>query len=179
MKPLAQREDEKLSRDRGVFIYGGELYPDYLKNGNGMQFIEPTARQFCKGKGVDVGAGKWPLPGALPVDAKQFNHATFLPRGPWDFIFSSHCLEHLIDPVAALEHWRDRLKKDRGVVFLYLPHPDQKYWRPQFCRKHLHLFWPRDVATMLEDLGFVDVMHGERDLMWSFAVVGFTGAATA
>ena len=25
----------------------------------------------------------------------------------------------------------------------------------------------------LRDLGYVDVIHGERDLAWSFAVVGF------
>jgi len=26
---------------------------------------------------------------------------------------------------------------------------------------------------MLRDLGFIDVIHSERDLAWSFAVVGF------
>jgi hypothetical protein len=48
-----------------------------------------------------------------------------------------------------------------------------RYWRPQHNRKHLHLFWPADVSEMLVDLGFVDVLHSERDLYWSFAVVGF------
>lgn len=156
-----------------VFSYRGSLYPDYLKHGNACQFITPTALQFCKGKGVDVGAGKWPLPGAMPIDTKTPRWTpTYLPPGPFDYVFSSHCLEHLTDPVAALEHWQTRLKKG-GVLFLYLPHPEMRYWRPQFCRKHRHLFWPADVAEMLRDLGFVDVIHGERDLAWSFATVGF------
>jgi SAM-dependent methyltransferase len=156
-----------------VFEYLGEKYPSYLRDGNACRFIALTALQFCKGRGVDVGAGKWPLPGAIPIDQKTPNYTpTYLPPGPLDYVFSSHCLEHLVNPVQALEHWHSRLRSG-GCVFLYLPHPDQKYWRPQHCRKHLHLFWPADVSEMLKDLGFVDVIHGERDLAWSFAAVGF------
>jgi SAM-dependent methyltransferase len=155
-----------------LFTYKGELYPEYLKGGNAMQFIAPTALQFCKGRGLDVGAGKWPLPGAVPIDRDRGERAVELPAGHWDYIFSSHCLEHLENPVEAIEHWKTRLRIG-GVLFLYLPHEDMTYWRPQNCRKHLHLFRPKDVAEMMTDLGFVDVIHGERDLAWSFAVVGF------
>lgn len=159
-----------------VFEYRGETFPDYLRRGNACRFIAPTALEFCRGDGLDVGASEWPLPGAVPIDVKTGGDAMALPLRfnsyPWDFIFSSHCLEHLANPVAALEHWRDRLV-DGGVLFLYLPHPAMRYWRPQNCRKHLHLFHPEDTAEMLRDLGFVNVMHGERDLAWSFAVVGF------
>jgi len=95
-----------------------------------------------------------------------------LPEGIFDYAFSSHLLEHLADPVAAIEHWKTRLRAG-GVLFLYLPHPEMTYWRPQNCRKHLHIFHPADIAEMLRDLGFVDVLHGERDLAWSFPVVGF------
>lgn len=97
-----------------------------------------------------------------------------LPEGEFDFIFSSHCLEHLDNPVAALEHWKTRLKPG-GVLFLYLPSPQMEYWRPQHCRKHLHQWQPVDMAQLVSDLGFVDVIHSERDLFWSFAVVGFNG----
>jgi SAM-dependent methyltransferase len=161
-----------------LFEYRGRRYPEYLKHGNAMQFIAPTAAQFCKGRGVDVGGGKWPLPGAIVVDPSgttpgyEHSNALNLPDGEWDYIFSSHCLEHLVNPVAALDHWKTRLRPG-GVLFLYLPHPDMRYWRPQHCRRHLHLFWPADVADMLCDLGFVNVIHGERDLAWSFAAVGF------
>ena len=157
-----------------LFEYRGAKYPEYLKHGNAMQYIAPVAAQFCRGHGLDVGAGKWPLPGAQPVEHANGGDALALPEGAFDFVFSSHCLEHLADPVAALEHWRSRLRPG-GVLFLYLPHPDMRYWRPQLCRKHRHIFWPRDTAEMLTDLGFVDVIFGERDLAWSFAVVGWRG----
>lgn len=164
--------------NEGIFEYRGALYPEYLKTGNAMQFIAATAAHFCKGRGLDVGAGRWPLPGAEQIENGKLNGKTtlyaadYLPAGEWDYIFSSHCLEHLPNPVATLEHWKTRLKLG-GTLFLYLPHPAMEYWRPQNCRKHLHLFYPADVAQMLRDLGFVDVIHGERDLAWSFAVVGF------
>ncbi len=157
-----------------IFEYRGTKYPEYLKHGNACQFIAPTALQFCKGNGLDVGASNWPLPGATPIGPPNGWDAMKLPSGEFDYVFSSHCLEHLGNPVEAIEHWKTRLRPG-GVLFLYLPHPEQKYWRPQNCRKHLHLFYPKDVAEMLRDLGFVGVMHGERDLAWSFACVGFNG----
>lgn len=156
-----------------IFEYRGAKYPDYIRNGNACRFILPMAAEFCQGRGLDVGAGKWPLPGATPVDLASGGDAMALPEGLFNFVFSSHCLEHLDDPVAAIEHWKSRIVPG-GLLFLYLPHPDMRYWRPQFNRKHRHLFWPKDTAEMLSDLGFVDIIHSERDLAWGFAVVGFT-----
>ena len=94
--------------------------------------------------------------------------------GEYDYVFSSHCLEHLVDPVGALLHWKTRIKPG-GVLFLYLPHPSMTYWKPQHCRKHLHTWRPEDMAEIVRDLGFKDVIHSERDLAWSFAVVGRRG----
>lgn len=156
-----------------VFEYRGGLYPEYLKHGNACQFIVPTAQQFCKGHGLDIGGGRWPLPGAEIVDARLGGDAMCLTPRVWDYIFSSHCLEHLLDPIAALEHWKSRIRPG-GVLFLYLPHPDMVYWRPQHCRKHRHSWQPTQMAEILSDLGFINVIHGERDLAWSFAVVGWT-----
>jgi SAM-dependent methyltransferase len=163
---------ERIAVDSPLFEYKGQQYPDYLRHGNAMQFIEPVAKQFCRGVGLDIGCGQWPLPGARPIDLARGNNAEALPEGQWQYVFSSHLLEHLPNPVAALEHWKTRLRPG-GVLFLYLPHPDMEYWRPQHCRKHLHLFYPSDVADMLQALGFVDVIHGHRDLAWSFACVGW------
>jgi SAM-dependent methyltransferase len=157
-----------------LFVYDGEVYPTYLREGNGMRFIAPVAQHFCRGVGLDVGCGKWPLAGAIPVELKDGGDAMNLPEGHFDYIASSHCLEHLIDPVGALEHWRERLRPG-GVLLLYLPHHTQRYWRPSRCRKHLHAWRPDDMAQILRDLGFVDVIHSERDLAWSFSVVGFNG----
>lgn len=155
-----------------IFDYRNRLYPEYLRNGNACRFIVPIAQQFCVGEGVDVGPGRWPFPGATPVDVGSEYSAMALPPGPFDYVFSSHCLEHLRNPIAALEHWRTRLKP-QGVLFLYLPHPDMEYWLPQNCRKHLHSWSPGQMRRILVDLGFSDVLASERDLAWSFSVVAF------
>lgn len=159
-----------------IYEYRGSRFPDYLKRGNACQFIAPTALQFCRGVGLDIGCGKWPLPGAIGLDESKGDSARELPAGPFDYIFSSHCLEHLPNPIAALEHWQSRLRSG-GVLFLYLPHPDMTYWKPQNCRKHLHTWTPAQMAEIVSDLGFRDVIHSERDLAWSFAVVGWNGRA--
>ena len=155
-----------------LFEFAGQTYPSFIRDGNAMQYVEPIARQFCKGDGLDIGSGGWPLPGARPIEITRGADALALPDGLFDFAFSSHCLEHLINPVAALEHWKTRIRPG-GVLFLYLPHPAAAMWRPQHNREHLHLFYPADVAQLLRDLGFVDVLHSERDLAYGFSVVGF------
>jgi SAM-dependent methyltransferase len=155
-----------------IFEYRGSLYPDYLKHGNACQYVAPVAKKFCVGHGLDVGAGRWPLDGAIPVELRDGGDAMNLPAGLHDYVFSSHALEHLEDPIAALEHWKTRLRSG-GVLFLYLPHPDMTYWLPQHCRKHRHTWAPERMDQIVRDLGFVNVIRSERDLAWGFAVVGF------
>lgn len=165
-----------------LFEYDGAIYPTYLKTGDACQFIAPIAKFFCRGVGVDVGSGRWPLEGAVAVDSSSPHDkydAYHLPsnenrelHGLWDYVFSSHCLEHLVNPVEALLHWKNSLRSG-GVLFLYLPHPEMLYWQPTRNRKHLHIWQPAHVAFMLRDLGFTGVIHSERDLAWSFAVVGW------
>ena len=155
-----------------MYTYKGKLYPDYLKGGNASQFIIPVAKYFCHGVGLDIGAGKWPLPGSIPIDVDTAHNAYSLPEGLYDYIFSSHCLEHLADPISALEYWKTKIRKG-GVLFLYLPHPEMEYWLPQNNRKHLHSWYPEDMVKIINDLGFTDVIYSERDLEWSFAVVGY------
>ncbi len=159
-----------------IYEYKGQIYPDYLKRGNAVQFIIPTAQQFCKGLGLDIGGtNEWKFPEAKIINpiyhlnTDAFNLPEKVPG--WDYIFSSHCLEHLDDYVKALEHWRYRLKEN-GQIFLYLPHPDMQYWQPQNCHKHLHMFTPEHIAQVLRDIGFGYVLASERDLNWSFAVTG-------
>lgn len=153
----------------------GRLFPALLTRGNMMQYVEPIARQFCVGDGLDIGCGEHPFPGALPIDRNRGGDAMALPDGQFAFVFSSHALEHVPNPVAAIEHWKTRLRPG-GVLFLYLPcggpagFPE---WRPARNKEHLHTFYPADVAQMLRDLGFVDVIHSGIDLAGGFSVVGW------
>lgn len=150
-------------------------YPAFQAKGNASQFAIPFAKHFCKGYGVDIGFchDEWKFPfavGADISDTKNNYHAHNLPSN-LDFIYSSHCLEHLPDWVGSIDYWSSVLNKD-SVLFMYLPHPDQKYWKPWNNRKHLHTLYPKDVAACMRKFGFVDVISSERDLNHSYCVVG-------
>ena len=155
--------------------YHGKSYPLFQTEGHAAQFIKPFALHFCKGRGFDIGCHKleWALPDAQPIDLTLQDEydAYNLPNGEVDYIFSSHCLEHLTDWVDALDYWVDHLRIG-GVLFLYLPHFDQEYWRPWNNRKHLHVLTPEVIQAYLEDKGFTNIFCSGRDLNDSFAIVG-------
>ena len=94
-------------------------YPVFQTNGNAARFIMPFAQEICKGKGLDIGCGKedWSLPGSIPIDIEFTDkwHATLLPNYKYDYVFSSHCLEHLMDWVRVLDYWTTRIKKN-GII---------------------------------------------------------------
>jgi SAM-dependent methyltransferase len=94
------------------------------------------------GEGLDIGCNRpeWAFPGAILIDPILSGewHAYNLPDKQYDYIFSSHCLEHLEDWVGALDYWKTRLKRG-GTIFLYLPHYSQTYWRPWNNRKHVSI----------------------------------------
>jgi len=155
--------------------YNGKDYLSFQADGFAAQFAFPFAKHFCAGTGYDIGCNRkeWALPGAIPVDLNFDDEweAFNLPETPVDYIFSSHCLEHLPDWVGALDYWHSKLKID-GKLFLYLPHYDQEYWRPWNNLKHLHIFTPRIIEDYMESRGYKNIFCSERDLNHSFMVVG-------
>ena len=109
----------------------------------------------------------------MPIDLEfdDLYHANNLPIRPVDYIFSSHCLEHVNDWVETMDYWYERLKEG-GVLFLYLPHYDQKYWRPWNNRKHKHVFTVEIVKNYMEAKGYKNIFGSGRDLNHSFMIVG-------
>lgn len=71
----------------------------------------------------------------------------FLPDGSYDFVLSSHMLEHSANPVKALHEWR-RLLKPGGTLFLVLPHRDGTFdhRRPVTPLRHLMDDFERQVG---------------------------------
>lgn len=154
-----------------------QVVPEYITHGHAARFIQPVAQEVCKGKGLDIGCNRpeWALPEAMPIDPVIDDkwHALQLPTGPWDYIFSSHCLEHVPNYVEALEFWTSQIKPG-GILFLYLPHPDCLYWRPwkMPTRKHIHQFYPKQMYDIFTSLGYKNIFVSERDLAYSFAIYG-------
>lgn len=133
-----------------------EVYPHFQTTGFASKFAFPFAKEVCKGHGVDVGCNRleWAFPGAYPVDPEidKKYHAMKLPNPPeggFDYVFSSHCLEHLDKWVDVLDYWYSQLREG-GVMFLYLPSASQKYWRPWNNRKHVSVFTPEIIQWYME-----------------------------
>ena len=158
-----------------IVQYKDDIYPAFQSQGNAAQFAIPYAKHVCKGTGYDIGCCKeeWMFPGAIPIDLDFPNewHANNLPDGQVDYIFSSHCLEHVTDWVRTLDYWTEHLKP-LGTLFLYLPHKDQKYWRPWNNTKHNHMFVPEDIVMYLEENNYQSIFNSERDLNHAFIVMG-------
>tara|TARA_B100000085_G_scaffold176942_1_gene161230 strand:+ start:2535 stop:3026 length:492 start_codon:yes stop_codon:yes gene_type:complete len=137
-----------------IIEHGGLYYPAFQKEGHASQFAIPFAKHLCKGEGLDIGCMKkeWAFPGATPIDLDFDDewHAMNLPDKKYDYIFSSHCVEHINDWVGVLDYWREHLKSE-GVLFLYLPHYSQTYWRPWHNRKHVNVMSPLIIYDYFKD----------------------------
>ena len=149
-------------------------YLHFQTLGNASQFAIPYAKYYCKGVGYDIGFCKeeWKFPGAIGIDLSLGNgfHADNLPDEEVDYIYSSHCLEHVDNWVNTLELWISKLKND-GVLFLYLPDFSQVYWRPWHNRKHHHCFTPEIITTFLKDKEMKNIYYSGIDLNNSFMII--------
>lgn len=158
-----------------IINFNNKNYPKHQSTGNGAQFSIPYALHYCKGFGYDIGCMKkeWAFPNSSPIDLSFDDeyHALNLPKKDVDYIFSSHCLEHVNDWVEVLDYWYDTLKIG-GVLFLYLPSYDQEYWRPWNNNKHKNIFTIDIIKDWMTHKGFINIFIGEKDLNCSFMVVG-------
>ena len=130
-----------------VQCIGRILYPCYgpeLFRGNAASHIAALAAGWCWYVGIDFGAGRWPLRGAAPIDLDTALQLCAVPGGSQDYVFSSHCLEHIRDWRRTMREFR-RVLKPGGVLFLYLPHEDMALWNAETAwgRSAGHVWTPR------------------------------------
>lgn len=123
---------KKTESGQVFYKYRGQSYPQYLNEGGAVLAILEKAKEYCRGRGIDVGADKWPYPSAIPIQNEDDQNAYKLdsfPDASLDYVFSSHCLEHLDNWQHALALWIKKLKP-KGILFLYLPHESMVLWHP-------------------------------------------------
>lgn len=155
--------------------FNGNPYPTFQSQGNASQFAIPYAKHVCRGIGYDIGCGKidWSFPGSIPIDPviDSLYHANNLPfdnYGYVDYVYSSHCLEHITGSwFETLAYWVENLKP-HGTLFLYLPDFSQEYWRPWNNKKHHHVFTPSIVKEALLSLPVTNIFVSQVDLNNSF-----------
>lgn len=117
---------------------------------------------YLVGHGIDIGCGTDKL--YSPQRNKDYSE-TIVDEWDWvqgdaqlmasvsdnkyDFVYSSHCLEHVRDPVAALKNWV-RICKPNGYIFVAVPDEDryeQGIWPSRFNGDH------KTSWTIFKDVG--------------------------
>jgi SAM-dependent methyltransferase len=97
------------------------------------------------GQGIDIGCGDDPVsPNVVQFDRAQGDANDILRyvQREFDFVYASHCLEHMVNPRTAIAQWW-QLVKPGGVLFLIVPDEDlyeQGYWPSRFNRDHKWTF---------------------------------------
>jgi SAM-dependent methyltransferase len=86
----------------------------------------PREWEATRGKGIDIGCG----PDPVTEDARRFdmqdgdaNRITDFVHEQFDFVYSSHCLEHMHDPRTTILDWW-KLVKAGGFLFVLVPDED-------------------------------------------------------
>jgi SAM-dependent methyltransferase len=88
--------------------------------------LAPAEQALLRGRVLDIGAGDDPVtPAAVVFDLSQgdANHITAFEPASFDSVYSSHCLEHMHDPVASLQNWWS-LVRPGGHLILVVPDED-------------------------------------------------------
>jgi SAM-dependent methyltransferase len=83
-------------------------------------------REATRGQGIDIGCGTDPVaPDARRFDLEQgdANVISQYVKEQFDFVYSSHCLEHMFDPQAAILDWW-KLVRPGGYLFVVVPDED-------------------------------------------------------
>ncbi len=102
-------------------------------------------RSVLQGEGIDIGCGADPvLPGVMPFDLAQGDANEILRHvdRQFDFVYASHCLEHMRDPRAAIAQWW-QLVRPGGALVVIVPDEDlyeQGFWPSRFNRDHKWTF---------------------------------------
>lgn len=102
---------------------------------------------YCTGKGIDIGSGSDPL---IAVPCRHWDKpdgdCTFMAGvvdSAYDFVYASHVLEHLNDPVSALQSWW-RILSPGGCILISIPHRDlyeKKKELPSLWNPDHRTFW--------------------------------------
>ena len=81
---------------------------------------------YFQGKGIDIGCGNDPVfENVYKFDLEQgdANEVTKYVQNQFDFVYSSHCLEHMHDPEHSMQEWW-KLVKPGGYLIVIVPDED-------------------------------------------------------
>ncbi len=97
------------------------------------------------GYGIDIGCGDDPILATVKrfdMEDGDANRIGNYINGEFDFVFSSHCLEHLFNPKESLKEWWNLVRPGGHLIFI-VPDEDlyeQGYWPSLFNSDHKWTF---------------------------------------
>ena len=125
---------------------------------------------LLRGRGVEIGAFRTPLPGIAPVyldrfaeyageptRADYYGDACAIPFGDssLDYVASSHVLEHVANPLAALREWY-RVLRHQGIIYAVIPHRRKTFDHPRPLTPIAHLIQDYQRRTTQVDATHID-----------------------
>lgn len=154
-------------------------------NANMCDWVRDRALPYLVGQGLDIGCGrKKVVDGCIGVDdGSEFGGECVADHigdvcdlGAFrdvDWVFSSHCLEHIERWEDALREWV-RVLRVGGVLFVYLPNPFvYPAWSKEYEKRHVNDFSPRTIVDKFEELGLEVLEYDDVcDRYASFRVIG-------
>lgn len=137
---------------------------------------EPAfATRYFIGRGLDIGSGDDPLtlytqlfPQIEGVECWDLEHGDAgLLKGvapeSYDFVHSSHCLEHMVDPAVALSAWFQAVRPG-GHLILLVPDEDlyeQGVWPSTFNGDHKYTFTiAKEISWSPVSINLIDLVRG-------------------
>jgi ubiquinone/menaquinone biosynthesis C-methylase UbiE len=115
--------------------------------------------KYFSGLGIDIGCGSAPLPIQCHHWDLPEGDATYMEGvedNYYDWVYSSHCLEHLDSPVRAIENWW-RILKPGGHLIVVVPDLylyERGQWPSPNTKSHKQYF------TMTRLMGLVATLQG-------------------
>ncbi len=110
-----------------------------------LKFWTDFEKSLIEGDGIDIGCG----PDPIKPDVRKFdvedgdaNEISKYVTEVFDFVYSSHCLEHMHKPEQALQEWWKLVKPGGHLIFL-VPDEDlyeQGVWPSQYNSDHKATF---------------------------------------
>jgi ADP-heptose:LPS heptosyltransferase/predicted SAM-dependent methyltransferase len=135
--------------------------------------------QYTRGRGLDLGCGpSKAFPHFIGVDnytdtqlfgvemkpdvVSNVTKLDVFGSASMDFVYSSHCLEHVQDYKSALKEWW-RVVRPGGHLCLYLPHKEYypNIGQPGSNPDHKHDFMPADIVDAMREVGAWDLVRNE------------------
>ena len=158
---IPKREPEVPFKKGPAIIY--ENYKGETAKSHDRRVKERFFEKYCCGEGLDIGYGSdLIVPGCSGWDIRNGDaqYLNSIPNESFDFVYSSHCLEHMYNVQIALKNWF-RVIRRGGYLLLAVPHRDlyekRRCLPSRWNSDHKHMFLigrsdPPDTLDIIEEI---------------------------